>query len=239
MTVTPAMIDDLMRRSEAVVRDLVGDPVVGGYVDAPRPLPRPFLGAGEIKLVILGQDPTVERNESRDQVTTVLNLDRGGSLRTFLSDDVCKGLGLKLEENVYATNVCKNFFTESPKRVKKPNLIAATASHWLPLLNMELGWFPRATVISLGEPVLSALVKSGASQDVRAYWGYRPDWQTVGFDPFRAVDAAGASTGRPFFPFIHKNTENMPFYAARIDDCLAFIRSRPVDAERLTDAIVQ
>ncbi len=226
MTVPPAMIDDLMRRSEAVVRSLTGDPVVVGYVEGDRPLPRPFVGTGEIKLVILGQDPTVEQDESRDLVTTVLNLDRGGSLRTFLNGKVCKGLGLKLEENVYATNVCKNFFTESPKRVKEPNLIAATACHWLPLLNMELGWFPRATVISLGEPVLSALVESGFTQDVKAYWGYRPDWQTAGFDPFRAVEAGEASMGRPFFPFIHQWSQTQPFYSTRMDDCLAFIRSR-------------
>ena len=92
MTVTPAMIDDLMHRSEAVVRTLVGDPVVGRYVDGPRPLPRPFQGTGEVRLVILGQDPTVERGESRDRVTTVLNLDRGGSLRTLLAGTVCAGL---------------------------------------------------------------------------------------------------------------------------------------------------
>lgn len=226
MTVPPAMLDELMLRSEAVVRTLVGDPMVGRYVDASRPLPRPFQGTGEIRLVILGQDPTVERSESRDRVTTVLNLDRGGSLSTFLAGTVCAGLGLKLNENVYATNVCKNFFTESPKDVKQPNLIAATAPHWLPLLREELGWFPNAAVISLGEPVLSALVNSGSSKDVKGYWGYRTDWQAMGFDSFRMVEASEASIERPFFPFIHQWSRTQPFYAARMSHCLAFLRTR-------------
>lgn len=226
MTVTPAMIDDLMRRSEAVVSTLAGDAVVGGYVEAVRPLPRPFVGTGEIKLVILGQDPTVEREESRESVTTVLNLDRGGSLRTFLDGKVCKGLGLKLEENVYATNVCKNFFTASPKDVKEPNLIAVSAPHWLALLREELAWFPNAAVISLGEPVLSALVCAGFTQDVKAYWGYRADWQATGFESFRMVEAGEASIERPFFPFIHQWSQTQKFYTARMDQCLAFIRTR-------------
>jgi uracil-DNA glycosylase len=231
MTVTPSMIDDLMRRSEAVVRTLAGDPAVGGYINAGRPLPRPFMGTGEVKLVILGQDPTVERKESRESVTTVLNLDRGSSLRTFLHGTVCKGLGLKLEENVYATNVCKNFFTASPKDVNEPNLIAVSAPHWLPLLRHELAWFPKATVISLGEPVLSALVSDGFSQDVKAYWGYRHDWQPAGFESFRMVEVGEASIERPFFPFIHQWSQTQKFYTARIGECLAFIRSRMAGGE--------
>ena len=57
------MIDDMMLRSQAVVRNLVSDPVLKTYVDPELPLPRPFLGSGEIHLVIIGQDPTVENEK--------------------------------------------------------------------------------------------------------------------------------------------------------------------------------
>jgi len=38
-------------------------------------IPKPFHGAGGIRLLIIGQDPTVQRKESRDDIKVVLNLD--------------------------------------------------------------------------------------------------------------------------------------------------------------------
>ena len=40
------------------------------------PIPEPFIGNGRIKLIILGQDPTVKNMESRKKIRTVLNLDK-------------------------------------------------------------------------------------------------------------------------------------------------------------------
>ena len=75
-------------------------------------------GHGGIQLVVLGQDPTVKNAEARGRITTVLNLDKPGSLRSYLQR-VCAGLGARLDENVYATNVIKNFFTMPPTTVKE------------------------------------------------------------------------------------------------------------------------
>lgn len=103
--------ESIARRSQAVLEDLLSAPSVGQYVEN-RTVPVPFLGEGEIRLIVLGQDPTVKNEKSRAGIRTVLNLDKEGSLKRYLRR-ICQGLGIGLEENVYATNVVKNFFCRS------------------------------------------------------------------------------------------------------------------------------
>jgi uracil-DNA glycosylase len=194
-------------------------------------LPRPFLGGGEIELVIIGQDPTVEKEATRKKVTTALMLDGKGHLPRFLSS-VCEKLGFSLE-NVYATNVCKNFFKKTPTQIKAASgidVIGLSSPRWLPLLQEELAWFPKAAVLTLGEPVLQSLVRTGFSQDVKTYWGYRREWSRKGFDSFKPVIAEQSVIDRRFFPFVHLNTNRKgrsgAFYEARLNDYLAFIRDQ-------------
>lgn len=231
MTVTTAMIDDLMLRSQAVVRTLASDPVLKAYVDPELPLPRPFLGSGEIHLVIIGQDPTVENEKTRKKVTTALMLNGTGHLPSFLSS-VCARLGFSLE-NVYGTNACKNFFKETPTQIKKKvgiDVIGLSNPLWLPVLREELAWFPNAAVITLGEPVLQGLVRPGFSKDVKSYWGYRLDWSRKGFESFRPVISEQAVIDRMFFPFVHLNTNRKSksgkFYQARFKHYVDFIRDQ-------------
>lgn len=51
-----------------------------------------------IKLIFIGQDPTVRREESREEINVTLNLDKGNSLRTYL-EKVCETLGMDLEKS--------------------------------------------------------------------------------------------------------------------------------------------
>jgi hypothetical protein len=92
------------------------DERLGQYVDGTLPIPKPYRGSGEIKLIVLGQDPTVKAVQDREAIRTVLNLDRKGSVRTYLAG-VCHDLGLQLAENVYATNLYKNFFIRPPTQI--------------------------------------------------------------------------------------------------------------------------
>jgi uracil-DNA glycosylase len=231
MTVTTAKIDDLMLRSKGVVRTLASDPALRPYVDAELALPRPFLGTGEIHLVIIGQDPTVENKATRKKVTTVLMLDGKGHLSRFLSS-VGERLDYSLE-NVYATNVCKNFFKETPTQIKAEtgiDVIGLSNPRWLPLLQEELSWFPNAAVLALGEPVLQSLVRTGYSQDVKTYWGYQREWSRKRFESFKPVVAEQSVIDRMFFPFVHLNTNRKgrsgAFYVARFNDYLDFIRDQ-------------
>jgi uracil-DNA glycosylase len=231
MTVTTAKIDDLMQRSGEVVSTLARDPVLQAHVNPNPPLPRPFYGSGDIRLVIVGQDPTVANENTRKKVTTALMLNGKGHLTRFLSE-VWTALGLS-SENVYATNLCKNFFEKTPTQIEKTDgvdVIGLAAPHWLPVLRQELAWFPEALVITLGEPVVRSLVRPGFAQEVKSYWGYRQGWASKGFDPFCTATAEQTVIKRGFFPLVHLNTNrksnSAKFYQARFKDCLAFLRDQ-------------
>ena len=77
------------------------------YVDTSLPLPRPYQGTDDIRLVIIGQDPTVQREKSRQRIHTVLNLNQKQGLWRYLKM-LCESLGLSLEQHVYATNAGNN-----------------------------------------------------------------------------------------------------------------------------------
>ncbi len=83
---------------------------LGQYVDGTLSIPQPYRGLGVIRLIVVGQDPTVKDAEGRKVIRTALNLDRNGSVRAYL-EGVCRELGIRLAENVYATNLYKNFLS--------------------------------------------------------------------------------------------------------------------------------
>ena len=219
-------VDDLMERSVAVVEGLRADEVIGRFIDDSLPLPGPFVGTGPIRLVILGQDPTVELLESRKRVSTVLMLnEKGRNLYPFV-ERICRGLGVSLEENLYATNICKNFFTEPPERVTEPDLIGLSWAKWRGLLDEELAQFPDAAIVTLGNPILRVLVKPPSSQDLKHYWGHTEEWKAKGRCEFRHVEPTSSSFGRQFFPFPHiTNTKATALYRQHFDEYLAFTRS--------------
>jgi len=115
---------------------------IGSYVDRSLTPPEPFRGRGKIKLIVLGQDPTVQKPEHRKQIEVTLLLNQQGRLKTYL-EDICKGLGIDLDENIYATNLLKNFFTIPPDKRRKedPQFIQKAADHWIPLLKEEIEKF--------------------------------------------------------------------------------------------------
>lgn len=82
---------------------------LGRYGDGTLPVPEPYRGSGAIRLIVLGQDPTVKNPKGRRAIKAVLNVDRNRSVRAYLVD-VCNGLGIQITENMYATNLYKNFF---------------------------------------------------------------------------------------------------------------------------------
>src|SRR5205085_1285588 len=108
----------------------------------------------------------------------VLNLNRGGSLRTYMVN-LCHDLHIDLDQHVYATNACKCFFTEKPTTIRNRDgvdVLAETAHFWLPLLADELAHFPNAFIISLGQPVLEMLIQPEYLRPMGTYWGYDPRW---------------------------------------------------------------
>lgn len=224
-------VDDIVSRAKSVQEGLARDPGLTGLVGTFRTIPRPFIGRGPVRLVIVGQDPTVQNASSRARITTVLNLDRGGSLHAYL-DALCMELGVDLENEVYATNLAKGFFAHPPTKILKDHgrdVLTETASSWLPLLRDELSRFPGATVITLGEPVLPVLVAPRSPIRMRHYWGWQRDWKSKGFGPFAIVGARQSVLGRAFFPFVHQPTmrgARSEFYRVRRDEYVRFVRTQ-------------
>ena len=97
----------------------------------------------------------------------------------------------------------------------------------MPVLRYELEMFPGAVVLSLGQPVLSMLVRDGFSRKMRDYWGYHPRWRVGQLRPTRAIEPGENILGRRIFPFVHQPSLHGPraaFYLARWDDYLCYTR---------------
>lgn len=45
-------------------------------IDLELPIIPPFVGGGEVKLIIIGQDPTIKNDKGRKQITCTLNLNK-------------------------------------------------------------------------------------------------------------------------------------------------------------------
>lgn len=220
-------VDGIVSRAESVQDGLARDPGLAGLVGSSKTIPRPFIGRGPIRLVIIGQDPTVQKASSRTGICTVLNKDQRGPLRSFL-ERLCRDLEVDLDSEVYGTNLAKGFFTDRPTTIRKVHqrdVLSETSARWLPLLRDELAQFPSATVVSLGEPVLPVLVAPGSPNTMKHFWGWQRDWTSKGVKAFSTVSGEQSVLGRAFFPFVHQPCRG-EFYRARRDEYLRFVRTQ-------------
>ncbi len=219
-------VDEIMARAESARSEVARLLHVGSFVDTSLSIPRPYVGLGAIRLVIIGQDPTVQNEAERARIRTVLNLDKRGGLLRYLAT-LCSDLGVSLRDEVYATNACKNFWIRPPTAIEEVDVLALSAPFWLPLLRAELDRFPDATVISLGQPVLSMLVRDGSSRQMRDYWGYHPRWRAGEMRPMHAIEPDETTVGRRIFPFVHQPSlrgGRAAFYRARWAEYVKFVR---------------
>ena len=218
---------DVLKRAQSIAEELEADPVLGNYLDLESDLeiPAPVRGGGHIRLMILGQDPTVGTRRRRREIKTVLDMrSREGPLRTYLSF-LSASLGLVMEEHTYVTNLVKGFFTVPPAQLRDVDLIALSAPLWLPLLQEEVAEFPGVSVLTLGQPVLSALLNPGVSPQVRDYWGYTPEWERGRKGAFGVVEPEDNVLGRVLIPFPHINTARKHrFYLSRWDRYVSFAK---------------
>ena len=217
------MANSTIQRANEILGVLVSDPELGPFADQSLPIPKVFRGTGKIKLVILGQDPTVKNEASRKRIKTVLNLDKNNSLRRYLVE-VCTGLGLDLDENVYATNYFKNFFIKPPTQIDEIDVFTAFAPYWLPILKEEIAEFPEVPLITLGEPLLGAVVRLNASPKVRDYWGYNSGWKVGVTEPFSHLEQDMNVLKRMSFPFPHQPSIQKQFYRERIGWYIDFVK---------------
>lgn len=179
--------------------------IVGGFVP-------PFCkNVEDVKLIIIGQDPTIQNVKSRDNVKTTLTLDKDGVLKTYI-EKICSGLHISLD-NVYATNLFKYFYTIPP--AKTFDVLEKHLNSNLELLKKELSLFPKCPILTLGQPIFRLLVNRKVN--LREYWGYTDKI-------YKFVAAENNKLGRFFFPFCHLNTSKKTFYKNNFDQYLEFLR---------------
>jgi hypothetical protein len=168
----------------------------------------PFIGNNTIKLIIIGQDPTIRNQSERKNISTTLNLNKSGALRNYIEQSICRALNIAIE-NVYASNLYKYFYTTPPS-----GHIDELRDHLTPnlnLINEELTYFPNVPIITLGQPVLSLLTTHLTYQKVRTYWGY--DTSTRKSDGnFQYCPATFNYLHRKLYPFPHQPSLRKQFY---------------------------
>lgn len=207
------------------VKSISENYLLRSYVDNSLKIPKVHQGNGEIKLIILGQDPTVKNRRARKNIKTVLNLDKHGRLLNYLTF-ICLKLGIDLNENVYATNYMKNFFIDPPTQIKDVDIFNEFEPYWLPLLHEEVSQFPNVPIISLGQPLLRVFAIKESSPRVRDYWGYSARWKLGVQEEYQLLKPEGNKLQRLIFPFPHQPSVNKQFYCERLVSYIDFMSQR-------------
>jgi uracil-DNA glycosylase len=178
----------------------------------------PFRVSNDIKLIIIGQDPTVKNTESRKSIEYTLNLDKNGSLKMYINS-ICKALGIDFE-NVYATNIFKYFYSIPPERTM--NVLCNHLDKNLELLKEEISIYHKAPIITLGLPVLQLL--AGDTEQVSKYWSYDKKTRSC-LNTFSYCFKTANRLGRDFFPYPHQPGIRKEFYKENLTEYTKFLKS--------------
>lgn len=189
---------------------------ISNPIDLSHPVILPFQGKGKIKLIVIGQDPTVKNEVSRKHITCTLNLDKNNSLRKYI-EEICSSLNITLE-NVYATNLFKYFYTIPP--AKTMEVLKMHLQPNLELLQKELAEFSNVAIITLGEPVLKLLTDEKTK--VRAFWDYNIKTKKTE-KRFRFSEAMDNKLERILYPFPHQPSIIKEFYKNTLYDYINFM----------------
>ncbi len=141
-------------KEKEILSQLVG--LFPDIVHPTYPFPRPYIGSGEIKAIILGADPTRIVNGNPQPFNMVFELDNERS-------PYWRGIGKNIElldgitmDNVYVQNMCRNYFTRETSQNKHWTSIARDC--WVKVLNEELDrqFSPTIPVLITTEFILHA-----------------------------------------------------------------------------------
>lgn len=187
-------------------------------IDNTLPIIPAFKGSGEIKLIIIGQDPTIKKIDSRKNITCTLNLDKYNALKTYVIR-ICTLLGITIE-NVYTTNLYKYFYTFPPANT--PEVLKSHLQPNLDLLMKEIEVYSNVQIITFGEPVLQLLTTE--RDKVRDFWDYNSKKKVTNGN-FKLSFAKENKLGRDFFPFPHQPSIRKIFYDSTLVDYISFMRS--------------
>lgn len=176
----------------------------------------PFIGNGRIKLVVIGQDPTITKVKERRKIKKTLKLDAPGPLKRYI-ESICTGLEITIE-NVYATNLFKYFYEKKP--ASTPKVLAAHLESNLALLKKKLSEYSDCIIITLGEPVLQLLTDK--KHFVKDYWGYKNG-------KFHYLEPDENKLKLRLYPFAHLPSINSPrssFYRDHLYMYILYVKNQ-------------
>lgn len=176
----------------------------------------PFRITNKIRLIVLGQDPTVKNEKSRESIEYTLNLDKAGSLKAYINQ-ICSSLSISFE-NIYATNIFKYFYTHPPERTM--HVLYSHLPLNLELLKEELAAYPNIPIIALGLPVLQLL--AGEKAQVRDYWSYNPKTRKCD-GKFTFCSSKDNKLGRDIYPFPHQPSIRKEFYRDNLKEYINYV----------------
>ena len=172
---------------------------------------KPYIGDEEIKLIIIGQDPTIRNIQRRKYINTTLNLDKNGALKTYV-ENICRELDISVQ-NVYATNIFKYFYSIPP--ADTPNVLIKHKTQNIELLRKEIECYKDSPIITLGEPVLRLLTDEG--EKVRDYWNF----QERGY---KYLSPDNNILRRYIFPFPHQPSMRKHLYSSNFDNYIDYMK---------------
>lgn len=207
---------------KAIKRLLMKDTILKNDIDFSYDFIPPYSIANtiyDIKLIFIGQDPTVRRKESRGQIKYTLNLDKENSLKSYLKK-VCSILQIDIEKEVYATNLYKCFFKFPP--ADDETILIRQFKNWSDLLINELKIFDNSIIITLGEPLIKQLIHT-EHRKVKFYWDYIGN--TKSSCRFKFIESNENYLQKRIYPIAHQPTwSRNRFYKTYLNDYLDFIK---------------
>ena len=94
------------------------------------------------------------------------------------------------------------------------------------ILKEEIKLYPNVPILTLGEPILSAIVNDNVFSKVNYYWGYNKLWKYRRFEAFKYIDCYENKLGRIIIPFPHQpSMSRKEFYKFRFDDYCTYINN--------------
>jgi len=209
-------LKNIINKSESIRQTILKDKLLSESLNSKYiHIPKPYLGRGKIKLIIIGSDPGPCLEGPI--IKTVMNLDRKGTIHYNYISGILKGLHLKFD-NLYATNYYKCIFSKGDFRLKS----AVQFKYWLELLKEEINNYPHAAIISSSELLNSFFITKGATKLVY-YWDY------IGANDsgleFKYIEAKNNILNRNIYPFPHYRTYlQSVFYVHYLDNYLEWMR---------------
>ena len=202
-------INDIIDEVVKIRLELPNDPA--NPIDFDLSPVKPYIGDEEIKLIIIGQDPTIRNKQRRKYINTTLNLDKNGALKTYV-ENICRELDISVQ-NVYATNIFKYFYSIPP--ADTPNVLIKHKTQNIELLRKEIECYKDSPIITLGEPVLRLLTNE--EEKVRDYWNF----QERGY---KYLSPENNVLGRYIFPFPHQPSMRKLLYNSNFKDYIKYMK---------------